>query len=391
MKRDEFGREETADQGLSVASEPDQLTKPDCSYAVSNWKKDSLLVEVEVATSRTAVGWGWEGGWRPQETVAATRPVRALSAESPAPQVVDGLIERARALRTDLVDRVGLDADEVAVQLSHARVGEAKRDTYTSIRRTICAAQVALGGHGHFSPWGRVALLPEGVRRWPTGWIDAFERWRLCAGLGLAPTLADRSFAEITARGSGVLDVFAASELLRIEAQRWLQLQYAGRLAPGVRVAGPGFRVEDPGFFHPAEGVDCDARGVPAEPFTAIADGCWREGPFDGEGRAIAPSWKRPARPGWRSLRVFAPELSRSVVTCGASWLVSRIVSIGGVLLGAGLSYDAGEVTGRWGPVTLPDPPSWMRSIDGELLGRVADGSGLPVELAPWHLPARPN
>jgi hypothetical protein len=331
--------------------------------------KSSVLAVAQAGPLGVRSGRGWEAGRlepagsRPEELAAPLVPMR------PAPADTD-LAERAAALRRELIAAVALDPAAVVVEVSCAAVTEDPGDGVAPVHRRVESAQALLGA-AHGPRWTRLAPLAADSADWPPGFLEAAARE--VAGWDLP--LAAR---ELPDDAPIVVDAFAAADLLRLEARRWL----SERPRPGTRVGREAFRVEDAGPLFRAEG-ERDALGRPVRAYRVVDAGRLGAVPggsdADDAGTSVRTSWREPPRPGWRSLAVAA--------TPASSWpddglIVTRVAVLGPHLLVSGWRREAGRPSGAvlYRPMTLVEcSPA---GAAGWLGPPVADVTGLPVAIA---------
>jgi hypothetical protein len=335
--------------------------------------KRSGLGEAFAGAGSSAQGWGWEEGVLAASTDRPAAPVTPDPIPAP---LAPALALVARRLRREAARALAGARVPIAVLVSAASVRwpEAVAGSAAAPRRAgtpaagavppgvaFVGAATLLAGFDPTAPaWSRTARLlgapSTGLdpgARWPPGWLEAAARATgaaVLAGSGRphrsgreAPPVAGPDFASAT--GELVVDAFAAGDLLRLGAHR------AG--AGSGRAAGAAV----PGL----------ARGV------RVHD------------RAAAPgsppdSWRRAAGRPWEEL---ALEVADRAAWPDDGLVLTRLVPLRGVLLGAGhLRHDRAPVAG-WGPVPIPPPAWWLARIVAALGEPVADATGPPVACPP--------
>lgn len=335
--------------------------------------KRSGLGEAFAGAGSAAHGWGWEEG------VLAASPDRPTAPVTPDPipaPPAPALALVARRLRREAAQALAGAGVPIAVLVSAASVrwSEPKAGSAVDPRRAgaraadaappgaafVGAATLLAGSDPTAPAWSRTARL-WGVPGtgldpgacWPPGWLEAAARAMGVAAPGgagrivrsghEAPSVAGPDFA--SAAGTLVVDAFAAGDLLRLGAHR-------SKAAPG-RAAGPPI----PGLARGARARDCAA--APGSP---------------------PGSWRRAAGRPWEEL---ALEVAHRAAWPDDGLVLTRLVPLRGVLLGAGhLRHDGVPVAG-WGPIPIPPPVWWLARIVAALGEPVADATGPPVACPP--------
>lgn len=275
----------------------------------------------------------------------------------------DALVSAAAELRKSLTDAVGEPDMFVAVGISIVRAGSGAPWEITTVR--------VGAGHPELPRWSRAVLAGADAM------IDAGSREAILRALGglYVPAGAARpSLDQIVA-----VDAYAAADLVRAAAARWMALR------AGTRVAGPAVAVDDPGWW-PA-GPRADAAGDPPVPLAVVRDGRLfarprgrESAPAPPTGSLLFDSWRKEPRLGWRTLRL---RVGNAVPWPRTGAIVQRVVSLGDRLFAAGTWWSDGRQTGAWGPIPVPSPGSWLERIEAACGVAAFDADGVLVEIPP--------
>lgn len=341
----------------------------------SRLAKSSGLAEVFVGPRSFAAGSGWEEGARRGAAGGAAAP--ATPHPVPVPRARE-LAALARRLREEAAQALGRGAAPVTVRASAAEVrwhsgAESDRGGPSPTGRVagarwVGAATLLVGDDPAAPDWSRTAPLEadraaEGSGTgpgWPPGWLEAAARDS--AALPGAIGRDDRagagpSFA--AANGRIVADAFAAGDLLRLAVLR------------GARAGGRGGR-RGPVLEGLAPGIRVRARYAPA--------------------RSPAGSWRSASDPPWEELGL---EIGFRAAWPADGFVLTRLLPLRGVLLGAGHLLRGGVAVARWGPVAIPPPGWWLTHLAAALGDPVPDATGPPVGCPPvlvaWGRAAGPR
>jgi len=323
--------------------------------------KSSGLAEALAGPARGGTGVGWEEGVRGEVRGRLVAPVTPHPV--PAPRA-DGLAAVARRLQADAARALAGAAAPVAVRVSAAAVrwsGGSTRPRRAAaaderfVDAVVVGAAALLVGADPAAPaWSRTARLAGEFARdrgrgvtWPAGWLEAVARETAVIPGNAWPARGARAGPAFDApRGTLVVDVFAAGDLLRLEALRYARTGRGAGRRPAVTGLARGTRLLD--------------RRAPARP--------------------PAGSWRSASDPPWEELVL---EVTRRAAWPDDGFVLTRLIPLRGVLLGAGHLLQAGAPAERWGPVAIPPPGWWFAHVVAALGDPVGDATGPPVACPP--------
>jgi len=324
--------------------------------------KSSGLTEALSGSGFCGLGWGWEEGVREGTRGRPAAPVTPHPV--PAPRA-DHLAATARRLQGEAEQVLRGAAAPIAVRVAAAAVrwqggptrpgSAAASGVRAAGARIVGAATLLVGADPAVPSWSRTARLAGDLDRglgrgasWPAGWLDAAARETavIPGETGRAGSECDGPAFE-TPHGTLLVDAFAAGDLLRLAA---LGGSPAGR-SGGTLVAGL------------ARGARALVRRAPSRPPTG--------------------SWRSASDPPWEEL---ALEVARRTPWPEDGFVLTRLVPLRSVLVGAGHLRRGGTPVARWGPVVIPSPAWWLARIEAALGDPVDDATGPPVACPPLQI-----